>query len=662
MTRGMHRPTRDTTLRAKALRESDRERWYRQAYRQGVDKDSWAIAKSVEGRTQIALEFMPDRAEGHYFKDPHGKYRELGPTQRERPEIMTHRMAAVDLWLGNLPRKGATRYADLADLDADFPHPGEDEQVAIWMEEARMFDRNADYFGTELTTPANESAVLLAKAPIILPRSTMTDAPPTEAIPPAHLRSSDRGRGGSTTSGSLPPFPRPLTTQEMAGRNAEAEARSNILAFQPGSSSSDFAMPRVNNFDSPKRPLYPPTPGILDPSRIATMLGISPEKARDMPWVWLDNKLREHDSYSPLDNIVPMKDRPFRSHPRAPEAAAQDAIDIVHEIHLAKGRDWNQVLPSHPQAAKAEFQNALDATVTEAATIWIGRKQSIPLAHEIERIRQYLAPRLVKYFPEEMQVRLLQEETQSTTIPRIKEGPQGARELITALVFGEIREVTINGEKVDLENQAQSQPTALVNSRTGSWGSRDVQHLNYLLGQNLTKYLKECDEISQADIVGGPTTPQPDGSFTGPPEAFFQNPFNPGTKGSARTDMAIRIQYGNQECIFHINTVDVTGKGALTARELRNLLRAIAHSGAIRSNWQEAEGRWGETLIKKRRMASNNTFTTVEKPGDKTEAELQKAIEDFLSRLTCAKIIAACKEGNGLIDASTKSDHSPFEP
>ena len=147
----------------------------------------------------------------------------------------------------------------------------------------------------------------------------------------------------------------------------------------------------------------------------------------------------------------------------------------------------------------------------------------------------------------------------------------------------------------------------------------------------------------------------PDGTFEGPSEAFFQNPANPGIKGSARTDMAIRIRYGDQECIFSINTVDVTGKGALTARELRNLQRAVAHAGAMVSDLDATEKRWKKTIIQDRRIASENAFATLKKPADRSEAELKTAIEDFLSRLTCAKIIAACKEGNGLVDTTANS-------
>ena len=635
----------DTPNRRKARLGSlpSRQDWYRSAYRQMVEKDDWESAELADFQTQAMLEAMPEKAAGQYFKDPNGKYRIIKPEQREDPKVTRHRLSSIDAWLNTLPKKTETRYADLAELDPDYPHPGEDEQVAEWL-------------GIGPAAMQSPPPILVAKGPVATFKPTMTDVPPVDVMPPAKRPPSGGGKGGSiSTTGGLPPQPKRPTTQGTASIDAKARADSDILASVLGAPSGSFEMPPVSNFDTPKNRPYPATATVLDLARLAPMLGMTAERAQDMPWMWLEGRLRAHDTYDPAQNIVPMKDRPMRSHPRTPEAAAQDAIDIVHEIHLAKGRDWNQELPLHPEAAEAEFQNALDATITEATTLWIGRKQDVPLANEIEEIRQYIAPRLAGYFPEDMRDRLLQTESKPATLPRIKDGPQGARELMTALVFGEIREVTVNGEKVDFAEQTGPQLAMQMNRGTGSWGGPDVQRLNYLLGQELTKYLEECEEVSKADIVGGPTTPMPDGTFEGPSEAFFQNPANPGIKGSARTDMAIRIRYGDQECIFSINTVDVTGKGALTARELRNLQRAVAHAGAMVSDLDATEKRWKKTIIQDRRIASENAFATLKKPADRSEAELKTAIEDFLSRLTCAKIIAACKEGNGLVDTTANS-------
>lgn len=616
-----------------------RQDWYRSAYRQMIEKENWEGAEQVDSQTEAMLEAMPEMAAGQYFKDPNGKFRILRPEQREDPNVMQHRLDSVAAWLDKLPAKAETRYADLANLGPDYPHPGEDEQVAKWL-------------GISPASEQSAPPILVAKGTITTLKPTMVDVPLVDVMPPTKLPPSGNGKGGSvSTAGGLPPMPKRPTTQGTASINAKAKIDSDIFASTLGAPAGGFEIPPVRNFDTPKNRPYPATATVLDTAQLAPVLSITAERAHNMPWMWLESRLREHDTYNPAENIVPMKDRPMRSHPRTPEAAAQDAIDVVHEIHLAKGRDWNQELPLHPEAAEVEFQDALDATVTEAATLWIGRKQDIPLANEIEQMRQYIAPRLVGYFPEDMRDRLLQAETKPATLPRIKDGPQGARELITALIVGEVREVTINGEKIDLtEVQSQSQLATQSDNRAGSWGGPRIQRLNYLLGQALEKYLEACKEISKAEVVGGPKRPLPNEKFEGPSEAYFQDPLRPGTGGSARTDITIRIQYGGQECLFSVNTVDVTGKGTPTARELRNLLRAIANAGAMVANPVATETRWGRTRIKEQMTTPENAFATMSKPADKNEAELQKAIGDFLARLTCAKIIAACKKGNGLID------------
>lgn len=634
-------------------RQEARRQWYQQAYRQMVDKDSWESAELVDPRTQAFLETMPDRASGLYFKGPDNRYRVLGREQREKPATMQHRVAAVSAWLEKLPKKAATRYAELSDLDADYPHPGEEEQINAWMQETPMLNPNAPAFGAVPEMPADTKTIQVAKAPLG-PKTIVADVPFDQMprVPIDHLpsRPLHYGRTGRVTT--QPPHEiKPVTMPEPAGTPAWQKTAKRLLGVEK-------EITPVANFAAPAAQPYPSAPGILPVDRTLPALDLQPEELRNMPWERLADRLRSRDNYDPRDFATNFKNQEPRQHARrgtSPEVAAQDAIDAAHELNLAKGRDWGTDLPrDNPRAIMGEYDHAVETLVKEAGDFWSERVRRQPLAAEIEMMRAYVKPRVAAYFPTDVQATIKGEAATTTSLPRIKDGPQGAQELVTALVFGEIKEITINGDKVDLgEIQADRQSSIQTNHKAGSLGGPEVRRFNYLIGQALKRYLEACKEVSGAEIVGGPTAPDPDGGFSRIAEAFFQNPFNPGIKGSARTDVAIRLRYGDQECTFNINTVDINGNGSLTARELGNLLRAITNAAAMTTNWEDSQLRWKETLIKEGRMIPKNVFATQPKPADKSEADLQKAIEDFLSRLTCAKIIAACEKGNGLVDTAT---------
>lgn len=642
---------------------AERRRWYRQAYRQMVDKDAWEAAEQVDAPTQAYLDAMPEQAAGRYFKDPNDRYRVLGQQQLEKPEIMRRRIAAVPAWLERLPGNGAIRHVDLASLDADLPHPGEEEQIDAWMRQLPKGLDGVSSAGHPPTLHDDDRIIQLAKAPLG-PRAIVADIP-VDQMPRGLLTLPAAGamtyaRTGRTTTQpvhQIKPVPQPHksgtsgleTVKALLGLNDEITPPANFATFA--------AQP------------YPSKPGTLPVDRTLPALDLQPDELRDLPWEQLADRLLSRDNYDPRDFSRKFKDQEGRQNTRlgissedgtkrirrgtSPEVAAQDALDAAHELNLAKGRDWGSDLsPDNPRGIMSEYDHAVETLVKEAGDFWSERVRRGPLASEIELMRAYVKPRVIAYFPAEVQPTIKGEASQQFSLPRIKDGPQGAHELLTALVFGQVREVTINGEKVDFaELQLDSQPVVRSGNPAGSRGGPKVQRLNYLLGQALQKYLENCKEVSKSEVAGGPDTALTDGRFDGPSEAYYQNPFTPGTRGSARTDVAIRIWYGDQECIFNVNTVDINGKGALTARELRNLLRAIANAGVIALNPAATAARW-INRPRPRKFPDQNAFATLPKPVNDNEADLQKAIDDFLKRLSCAKIIAACKDGNGLVDTA----------
>ncbi|WP_133612983.1 hypothetical protein [Dongia mobilis] len=74
------------------------------------------------------------------------------------------------------------------------------------------------------------------------------------------------------------------------------------------------------------------------------------------------------------------------------------------------------------------------------------------------------------------------------------------------------------------------------------------------------------------------------------------------------------------------------------------------------ANPDATKGRCLETQIRDGRIDTENAFGRLPKPIHRSEEALKKVVDNLLPHLTCAKIIAACKEGNGLIDTSIEFD------
>nr|WP_298681854.1 hypothetical protein [uncultured Dongia sp.] len=618
--------------------------WHKQAYRQFVDPMKWQTADPVDPRMDALLKAMPEKAGNAYFKGPDGQYRVLGPEQREPRDVAEHRKLSVGPWLDTLRTKNQTTWSDLADLPDDHPHPGEAEQVAKWL-------GTYDAMGQE--TPA----ILVAKGPMPRVFPTVMDTPPVEALP-GKLPGGGGRRGAVGGASGLPPAPRQPTTQGEALANAGSAGSNDILASMIGSLGDLIKAPPVLNFDTPKRRPYPPMPAVLDTTKAEPALGLTAEQMQNMPWMALDEQLRMQDTYNPLTNEAPIRLQPLRSHARSPLAAAQEALDIVHETHLAKGRDWNQELPLHPEVAHTEFENALEATVTEATTLWTGRKDAEPTALEIEQIRQYIAPRLVGYFPEGMREELQKRDTPSSTLPEIKNGAQRISELMSALTFGEIKEIIVDGQKIELSEIGIQPKTAadVKKRRPGSHGSLAVQRFNYLVGQEVQQMLRDCPEVDPdtVKVVNGPATPKDDGPGFEPfKENTLQDPRRSGVKGSMRSDIAVRLVYNGQDCIFHINSVDMEDAYSATVRETTNIDRGIENARALLENYILAKDKWKDR-VKNLTLSEQNALTMIPKPATDDEADFQRVIKDFMNRLDCASIIAECERGASYYDMLPK--------
>ncbi len=357
--------------------------WLKRAYRQSVNPEPWAKAPVVDRQTDAMLKALPEKVAGNYFVGPDGQYRSIGREQREASEVTDHRRQSVKPWLDTLPKKQQTTWQDLGDLPEDHPHPGEKEQVSRWME---------TYQGSKDQAPA----VRVAEGPIFRFKPGIIDAPIVELEPRPALDGGGRSvgtTGGQSTvgggTGKQPPVAKQPPAQGKATADAEVTRDNSLLTSLFGSNDDLLQAPPVLNSDTlPRERPYPPMPAVLDVSKPAPALGLTAEEMQDIPWMDLDQRLRAQDTYSPYNNQIPLRQQPLRSHTRSPLAAAQEALDAVHETHLAKGRDWNQELLGHPEAALAEFENALEATVSESSSIWMARKEGIPTAVEIEQMRQ----------------------------------------------------------------------------------------------------------------------------------------------------------------------------------------------------------------------------------------------------------------------------------
>ncbi|WP_374313936.1 hypothetical protein [Dongia sp.] len=621
--------------------------WLRQAYRQAVSPMTWQSARPADSKTDMMLKAMPEKAGTTHFKGPDGQFRVIGPEQREPKDVTEHRRQSVMPWLNTLPKKQQTTWQDLADLPEDHPHPGEAEQVAKWM-------------GTYDSLKGEVPAVLVAEGPMPRPFRVATDVTPEEAIVGKPLADGGGRRGVVAGAGGLPPAPKQPTTQGEALVNVATAANDDILSAIPTLTDKLMKEPPVLNFNSMKTRPYPPTAVILDTTQPAPALGLNAEQMQNMSWVGLDQKLRAQDTYNPLFDSPPIRLQSLRSHARSPLAAAQEALDIVHETHLAKGRDWNQELPLHPEIAKSEFDNALEATVIEATTLWTGRKDSIPTALEIEQIRQYVAPRLVGYFPASMRDNLLKRDMPSSTLPEIKNGAQRIGDLMTALTFGEIKEITVDGQKIELSEIGVQPDTATEsNKRPGSHGSLAVQRFNYLVGQEVQQMLRDCPEVVElAEVVNGPKTPKADGpGFEAFKENTLQDPRRTGVKGSMRSDIAIRLVYNGQDCIFHINSVDMKDAYNATDREHANFNRGVENARALLDHYLLAKGKWQERIAKMT-LSERNALTMIPKPATDDEEEFQRIMKDFIKRLDCASIVAECEKGAGYMDTLPKQGTS----
>ncbi len=624
--------------------------WLKQAYRQFVDPMKWQAAEPVDPRMDALLKAMSEKAGSAYFKGPDGQYRILGPEQREPRDVAEHRKLSIGPWLDTLRTKKQTTWSDLADLPDDHPHPGEAEQVAKWL-------------GTYDPLAKEMPPVLLAKSPVPRFIPTVIDAPPVEMLP-ANPPGGGGRRGAVGGASGLPPAPRQPTTQSEAITNAASAGSNDILASMIGSPGDLTMVPPVLNFDTPKKRPYPPMPAVLDTTKAAPALALKAEQMQSMPWMALDERLRTQDTYNPLTNEVPVRLQPFRSHARSPLAAAQEALDIVHETHLAKGRDWNQELPLHPEVAHTEFENALEATVTEATTLWTGRKNAEPTALEIEQIRQYIAPRLVGYFPEGMREELQKRDTPSSTLPEIKNGTQRISELMSALTFGEIKEIIVDGQKIELSEIGIQPKTAadVKKRRPGSHGSLAVQRFNYLVGQQVQQMLRDCPEVDPdtVEVVNGPATPKADGpGFEKFTENSVQDPRRTGVKGSMRSDIAIRLVYNGQDCIFHINSVDMKDLYNATDRENANFNRGVENAQALMKNYVLAKSKWADR-VSNMTLSQRNALVMLSKPETDDEAEFQRILKDFMQRLDCASIVAECEKGAGYLDVLPKQGIDPL--
>lgn len=645
------RPNASSRSRARFGSQKAQQDWYRSAYRQMVEKDNWEGAELADPQTQAMLEAMPEKAAGQYFKDPNNKYRIIKPAQREDPNVMRHRLDSVAAWLDKLPAGTETRYADLAELGPDYPHPGEDEQVEIWMQQSRLFDPKEDYFraGEKMTSDGKET--MLAKAP---PggKAIIADIPfdqmlplrfPTDHMPSQAPRFGSTGRVTTQPRDEIAPVilresPASLTGQKNP--NGRLETKNEITP--PG------------NFASPAPQPYPSAPGILSTDKNIHALDLQPEELQAMRWDRLADKLSSRDNYNPRDFSPNFKNQGPRQNSRrgtSPEVAAQDAIDAAHELNLAKGRDWGTDLPRNdPVAIMGEYQHAVDTLVKEAGDFWSERVRREPLAAEIEMMRAYVGPRIVNYFPVETRD-LIKSEIGQGTSPKIQSGPQGAQDLITALAFGEIREVVINGKKLNLSTTVQPEVVTNQERRYGSHGGLTAQRLNYLIGREVKKMLEACKEVSRAEVVGGPKKPMPNDRrpYERVKEYMLQDPLRRGIAGSVRTDVAIRLWYQGQDCVFHINTVDMLDDLNMSGREADAVEKALLNAIAMFQSFGIAEGRW-EKRNKEGRLSKRNVIATAPKADSPDEEAIQRVLEDFLSRISCAKIIAECKKGAGRMD------------
>lgn len=252
-----------------------------------------------------------------------------------------------------------------------------------------------------------------------------------------------------------------------------------------------------------------------------------------------------------------------------------------------------------------------------------------------------------------MRADLTKRDEPSATLPTIKNGAQGITQFMTALTFGEIKEITVDGQKIQLsEIGVQPQTATDTKKRAGSQGSFFVKRFNYLVGQEVQQMLKDCPEVqpNTAEVVNGPKTPIEDGSnFETFTENTVQDPRRSGVKDSMRSDIAIRLVYNGQDCIFHINSVDMSDPYNANIREQRNFNRGVENARALFEQYLLYQKKL-EKRISNNTLSQRNALAMIPKPTTNDEAEFQKILKNFMKRLDCASIIAECEKGGGYLD------------
>ena len=139
----------------------------------------------------------------------------------------------------------------------------------------------------------------------------------------------------------------------------------------------------------------------------------------------------------------------------------------------------------------------------------------------------------------------------------------------------------------------------------------------------------------------------------------MQDPRRTGVNGSMRSDIAIRLVYNGQDCIFHINSVDMKDLYNATDRENANFNRGVENAQALMKNYVLAKSKWADR-VSNMTLSQRNALVMLSKPETDDEAEFQRILKDFMQRLDCASIVAECEKGAGYLDVLPKQGIDPL--
>ncbi len=572
--------------------ERDRIAWLRRGYRQGTNPDAFAQGTPLPPAEEALYASGAVEPPAHVFQGPDGKYRGKNAATRETPDVLAARMQA---WEG-------LRFKDVDPLSET--HPGEDAAVELMMKRGDVLS-----LGEHTPTPSAHSETGRESL-----QTTDTKDPNSQSIAP--LLSLDD-----------------VQTSEFA----PTEVRYRPLILNP----SALPMPKTPPSRLPKLPIEPDPPlNETAPAQVRSPRGplLSGLEA-EAKSVDQDDEVRaDAMPYNPFDNRYPIRLWRASPHRFSPEGAAGDALDLLDQVLKDKAPDW-QELGGNPEQSFAEYRDAVDTVLDRAQDWYQVRFKDAASPADSERMRRYIEPRLLHYFPEFVQQQIRDAQESRSQPLEIKNGAQDLTTILRSFYYGNLVEIKIDDEPAYV---AKVQPATASQKRPGSRGSIITTKYNDLVQETVDEHLKECFGRDSVEHVGGGQKYEPQtGRWHKVKELYIPDTTSTSTKGSKRSDLAFKIRFGDIDCIFHVNTADVVN-GKHSERERINAAKMRENFKNLVVNLGESTRRWRDRF-EDGRLAPQNALMLTDKPRNDDEVALRKALKELAKLLDCGRIEAECR-------------------